>query len=183
MCVSLYKLNYGFAWDPIFIVTMLTTVLFYFKSKKEIEKRIYPSQPDTSAVKAFKPQHKQHSGVIWRLYRDHAQKPLQCTCSKQEQMDSHSTASKVNRVGCHLKVNCCLFNVCVCFDFTVGELLFSCLLFRGQQRSGFDKAAFISVCEAGIWRGLGSLFSAFVCLCDTLRELMLKWDVAESQCM
>lgn len=29
-------------------------------------------------------------------------------------------------------------------------VLFSCLLFRGQQRLGFDKAAFISIYKAGV---------------------------------
>lgn len=44
-----------------------------------------------------------------------------CTAlvQKQEQMDSHSMASKVNRVVCQLKVNGCLLNTSVCFDFTV----------------------------------------------------------------
>lgn len=80
-------------------------------------------------------------------------------------MDSHSMASKVNRAVCQLKVNGCLPNTSACFDFTVRErrrrgsdrgtshccaVLFSCLLFRGQQRLGFDKAAFISIYKAGV---------------------------------
>lgn len=75
-------------------------------------------------------------------------------------MDSHSMTSKVNRVVCQLKVNGCLPNTSVCFDFTVrergrggdgdGAVLFSRLLFRGQQRSGFDKTAFISAHNAGV---------------------------------
>lgn len=62
-----------------------------------------------------------NSAVIYCLRRNNAHKPLQCTFINQEQMDTHSMASKVNREVCQLKVNGCLLNTSVCFDFTVGE--------------------------------------------------------------
>lgn len=61
-------------------------------------------------------------------------------------------ASKVNKEVWQLKVNGCLLYTSVCCYFTLRKkkergataVLYSCLLFRGQQRSGFDKAALIS---------------------------------------
>lgn len=65
--------------------------------------------------------HHLNSAVIYCLWRDNAHKPLQCTCTNQEQMDPHSMASKVNREVCQLKVNGWLFTTSVCFDFTIRE--------------------------------------------------------------
>lgn len=61
-------------------------------------------------------------------------------------MDSHSMASKANREVCQLKVNVCLLNTSVCFDFTVRE----------KGRRGSDSSAvadFFLVCSLGGSRG------------------------------
>lgn len=105
--------------------------------------------------------HHLNSAVIYCLWRDNACVHLQCTCANQEQMDSHSVASKVNREVCQLEVNGCLLTrLCALISLSGRKgkwqrrshylaVLFSCLLFRGQHRSGFDKAAFISIYKAG----------------------------------
>lgn len=64
-------------------------------------------------------------------------------------MDSHSMASKVNREGCKLKVNGCLLNTSVCFDFTVRE--------KGRRGSDSCRVStlqcFFLVCSLGGSRG------------------------------
>lgn len=59
-------------------------------------------------------------------------------------------ASKVNREVCQLKVNSCLFNTSMCFDFAV----------RGKRRRGSDSGTvialqyvFFPVCSLGGSRG------------------------------
>lgn len=93
--------------------------------------------------------HHIHSALIFYLWRDNAHKPLQCTCTNQKQMDSHSIASKVNTEVCQLKVNGWLLNKSVCFDFTVRE----------KRRRGSDSSkvptsqCFLLVCSLGGSRG------------------------------
>lgn len=80
-------------------------------------------------------------------------------------MDSHFMASKVNREVCQLKVNGCLLNTSVCFDFTVREkrrkgcdsgtvaaswCLFPVCSLGGSRGQDLKKAAFISIYKACI---------------------------------
>lgn len=71
-------------------------------------------------------------------------------------MDYNTMASKVNREVCQLQVNGCLLNTSVLFhcqgkkEVIADVVLCSYLLFRGQQRSGFDKTAFISIYKASV---------------------------------
>lgn len=90
-------------------------------------------------------------GVIYCLWKENTQKPWQCLCANWEQIDSHSMVSKVNREVWQLKVMDAFLTRRAVISLSRGKkkeareaVLYSCSLFRGQQRSGFDKAAFTS---------------------------------------
>lgn len=67
----------------------------------------------------------------------------------QEQMDSHSLASKVNREVCQLKASVCLLNAPGRFDFTVRDEDEEEEERRGRQHS----PCFFLVCSLGGSRG------------------------------